>query len=118
MATLHLGAGNRARAEPLLEQALQLDPELALAHHHLGLLRLAQDDTAGAEQAFRRALGLDPADVDSRLNLGLLLARRGRVGEARPLLEAALRQAPRSVYGAQLDEVRSWLKRTANPAVR
>jgi hypothetical protein len=61
---------------------------------------------------------LDPADVDSRLNLGPSLARRGRVGEARPLLETALLQAPRSVYGAQLDEVRSWLERTADPASR
>jgi arylsulfatase A-like enzyme/Flp pilus assembly protein TadD len=111
MATVHLERGEAARAEPLLEEALRLNPDLGLAHHHLGLLCLAAADAAGAERHLRRALELEPMDVDSQLNLGLLLTRQGRVREARPLLEAFARRAPHSIYGEQIDRVLALLSR-------
>jgi Flp pilus assembly protein TadD len=118
MATVHLGRGDGARAEPLLDEALRLDPDLGLAHHHLGLLCLTRGDGPGAERHFRKALELEPDDIDSQLNLGLLLASGGRATEARPLLEAFVRRAPRALYGTQIDRALAWLGRPPGPAAR
>jgi tetratricopeptide (TPR) repeat protein len=46
-------------AESSLLEALFLDPSLASAHYHLGLLRAAQDQHERAREAFIRALDLD-----------------------------------------------------------
>jgi tetratricopeptide (TPR) repeat protein len=118
MATVHIGRRDAGGAEPLLEEALRLDPDFGLAHHHLGLVRLTRGDVPGAERHFRRALELEPDDVDSQLNLGLLLASAGRAAEARPFLEAFVRRAPRALYGAQIDRVSAWLDRSTGPTPR
>ncbi len=45
--------------EALIEQAIALDPKLALAHESLGLLRYVTGDPKGAREAFSKALQLD-----------------------------------------------------------
>jgi arylsulfatase A-like enzyme/Flp pilus assembly protein TadD len=113
IATLQLEAGARGEARRNLEQALGLDPELAVAERMLGLVALDAGEEAEAERRLRRSLALDASDADALLNLGLLLARQDRREEARPLLEAFLRVAPAAVYGARLAQVRAWLDRNA-----
>ena len=54
-----LQAGEYETAQDSLLEALALDPSLASAHYHLGLLWAAQNQHERAEQAFIRALDLD-----------------------------------------------------------
>jgi Tfp pilus assembly protein PilF len=116
IATVQLGAGARAEARASLEEALGLNPDMALAHHHLGLLAMTAGDDGEAERRFRRALELEPSNADTLLNLGLVVARRGRPAEARPLFESFLRVAPPAIYASRIDEVRAWLRREARSA--
>lgn len=77
LAACHYLLGNLQVAERLLWQALTLDPRLAWAHYHRGLVDLAQGDLAGATRALQRAQALDPD---------------GRVGELAARSLANLRQ--------------------------
>jgi len=52
-------AGDRSTALDRLLQALDLDPTLASAHYHLGVLLDEQGDSQGAQEAFARAIDLD-----------------------------------------------------------
>jgi tetratricopeptide (TPR) repeat protein len=54
-----LQVGDYDAAEQSLQQALALDPELAEAHYHVGLLRAAQGAQEEARRAFARAVDLD-----------------------------------------------------------
>jgi Tfp pilus assembly protein PilF len=96
-----------ARAD--LEAAVARDDRLALAHHTLGLLAARRGDEPEAERRFRRALALDAGNYDAMLNLGSLLARRGRRGEAQPILAQFVEGAPRSVYAREIARARAWL---------
>jgi tetratricopeptide (TPR) repeat protein len=52
-------AGDREKALDRLLQALDLDPTLASAHYHLGVVLNARGDSEGAREAFARAIDLD-----------------------------------------------------------
>jgi tetratricopeptide (TPR) repeat protein len=54
-----LQAGEYETAQDSFLEALALDPTLASAHYHLGVLRAAQGQHEDAEEAFTRALDLD-----------------------------------------------------------
>ncbi len=56
----HFLLGNLTLAERFLTEAIQADGNLASAHYHLGLLRLAAGDLAGGRAALFFALALDP----------------------------------------------------------
>lgn len=60
LAASHYLAGDTRLAERLLWQALRLDPGLASAHYHLGLVRLALGDLGAAVRSLERAQALDP----------------------------------------------------------
>lgn len=51
--------GNTQRSAPLIEQAVQQDPENSEAHYYLGLLKDEQGDRSEATHAFARARALD-----------------------------------------------------------
>ncbi len=72
-----LQVGDYDTAEQSFQQAVALDPTLAVAHYHLGLLHAAQGAQAEARQAFARAVDLDKS------------------GELAPLVERAVRDLPR-----------------------
>jgi Flp pilus assembly protein TadD len=52
-------AGQTSAAKTTLENALALDPTLARAHYHLGVVCEELGDLAGAERAYQRAIDLD-----------------------------------------------------------
>jgi tetratricopeptide (TPR) repeat protein len=52
--------GRYNEAQEALEYALDLDPDLARPHLHLGMLALQQDDWEAARDYFRQARDLDP----------------------------------------------------------
>jgi tetratricopeptide (TPR) repeat protein len=71
-----LQAGEYETAQESLLEALVLDPALASAHYHLGLLRATQGQRERAEEVFIRALDLDTT------------------GDVTPLVERALGGMP------------------------
>lgn len=83
-----LAAGQPEKALPHLVRAdaLRPGPRSAL---QLGLARARLGDRAAAEADLRRALALKPGMGEARVALGSLLRKRGALGEAVTLLEAA-----------------------------
>ena len=77
-----LNTGNAASAAPLLNRAVELDPQHKLAWNNLGLadLRLGKFDQAVA--AFRKQLEINPADPHANNYLGLALERQDKNDEA------------------------------------
>lgn len=86
------------RAVAILEQAPDMEIDLARALHTLGNVRDARVERPEARVAFERALAIrerllppDDGDLVATLNnLGLELSKLGRRSAARPLLERAL----------------------------
>lgn len=92
-----------ARAAPMVERALELDPRLAEAHASLGFLDRLRHDSAGAERALRHALELNPDYPMAHAWLGLTLTDLGRLREARAEFERAYEADPLSpIIGSNL----------------
>ncbi|MBN9519072.1 methyltransferase domain-containing protein [bacterium] len=62
-------AGNLGGAMEQDQAAVYLDPQFAMPHLHLGLLRKREGDRAGARRAFERALALMPREDAPRVLL-------------------------------------------------
>lgn len=54
-----------AKAEPLIQRALELDPSSSEAHANLGVLYARRGELAGAEKAFKRSIELNPNDSNA-----------------------------------------------------
>ena len=77
-----------------LEQAVALQPHLAIAHRNLARVAEERGDRAGAERSYRRSLELDPEDIRTRLPLARLLLSEERYDEAIRHYQRVLRAAP------------------------
>jgi arylsulfatase A-like enzyme/Flp pilus assembly protein TadD len=111
--TVHLMAGDRARARQAFEAALDLDDGVARAHNSLGVIAAEEGRLPEAIARWQRAAALDPADYQTLFNLGATLRRAGREAEARPYLEAYLRSAPVALESRDIARVRAWLGRAS-----
>jgi tetratricopeptide (TPR) repeat protein/MFS family permease len=78
----------------VLETAVRLEPDYALALQNLGILRLREKRVAEAVDAFRRVTALRPTSADAHANLGTALLDLGSADEARSELREALRLDP------------------------
>ena len=86
-----------AKARAAVEQALHLDPDVAIAHAARGLLLQWENfDWTGAEAEYRRALELAPADSLSRFSLGRLRGTLGHAEQAIAMLRQAITIDPRN----------------------
>ena len=86
-----------AKARVAVEQALRLDPDVAVAHVARGLLlQWADFDWTGAEAEFRRAVELAPADGPSRFNLGRMQGTLGHAEQAIAMLRQTITIDPRN----------------------
>lgn len=95
LSALEVRRGRPAEAWPWIARALETEPGSVRALTAAGRLRLSQGDDAAARPYFERAARLCPASCGAPLEgLGILAARAGRHGEARRLLEEALRREP------------------------
>ena len=84
-----------ARALPLVEKALALDPDLPHAHSVLGQWNsFFERDWAAGERSLRRAVELAPNDALSQTYLALVLVMSGRGTEASERARIALRLDP------------------------
>ena len=86
------------QAEASFRLALRDDPSSAEALYGLGSVYLKQDKTEAARDSFERATKLQASYPDTLANawnnLGLLATREGRVAEAIPYFQEALRLNP------------------------
>jgi len=71
-----------ARARDAYGKALEIDPDLAVAHSALGYLAGMESKLADAARHLGRALALDPTNTRVQLNAASLLSRLGRHDEA------------------------------------
>jgi Flp pilus assembly protein TadD len=107
--TIHLMAGDRARARQAWQTALQINPILARAHSSLGVMDIEEGRPTNARDHWKAATTLDPREHLTILALGLSFAQGGRKAEARACLEFFVAHAPPSQFGRELDRARSVL---------
>ena len=84
-----------AEAAQLYEEAIQIDPWLAIAYTNLGNIRFRSNDPDGAECLYRKALDMDPSQPEAQYNLGYVMLERGLPESAIPLFEGALAADPK-----------------------
>lgn len=85
---------NWLQAEPYLQRALELDPNLAIAHYNLGLIYRHQGNRERASQAWQQARQLAPDFPDPAIQLAELYLEGDRPEAAQPLIEALLKTQP------------------------
>jgi serine/threonine-protein kinase len=84
----------RERARQALDRALQLDPNLAIAHSRMAGVQSDSWDFAGAERSTARALAADPKSLFVMGNAALIYGYLGRMDEATALEERLLEADP------------------------
>jgi Tfp pilus assembly protein PilF len=92
---------NMARAEVLLNKALQIDPDNAVANYQKGLLKIDQGETKMAEESFRAALNNDPSMASAAYNMSIILTKE-RLNEAVAWGQKAYLMQPETEYGYSL----------------
>jgi len=75
-------------------RALELDPELALAHANLIILYGKTKQPEKAEEHYRAAIRLNPHLADAHYNYGVLLMDQGKLTEAEQAFRNALEANP------------------------
>lgn len=91
-------AGKWRAARPLLERAVQLAPEQAVALNYLGYAQIERGENVVAARALlERAVALQPEDSAIADSLGWAYVRGGMLNKALPLLERAARAQPGDV---------------------
>ncbi len=95
-----VGFGEEGAA--LIEEAIQLAPEIALFQSNLAKIYLSEKELEKAEIAYRRSLELNPDDLDIMNDLGNLLREKEKgpgtdsLNESIKLLSEVVRQNPAS----------------------
>ena len=83
------------QAEAAANKALQIDPNLAMAHHALAWVKYALKwDFPAAEKEFQRAIDLSPNDVTGHLWYGMFLAWQNRTPESLAEMQRAKQLDP------------------------
>jgi Flp pilus assembly protein TadD len=87
-------AGDEDGALKAVRRAIDLKPDMAVAHNVLGTILQDRRRPTEALASFRRALQLKPDLVDAVNNIGGILERIGRVNDAGAEYERAVAMAP------------------------
>lgn len=85
--------GKFQEAKPLLEEAIRLDPNLAIAYQYQGLADFMGHDRDGALESFSKAVSLDPKNAMTHYFRAYLSVGQGRISGKDPQVEDDLRQA-------------------------
>jgi class 3 adenylate cyclase/TolB-like protein/cytochrome c-type biogenesis protein CcmH/NrfG len=83
------------QAEKAVQEALKIDPSIAVAHFAEGFIRRARGDHPGALDALDRAVQLDPNFARARAQRANQLVLLGRASEAVPMVLQAIVLSPR-----------------------
>lgn len=86
----------------LLERAIQIDPNYAMAHQVLGKLAQRAKDLTRAEYHFRRSLEINPADYWSNIYMANFLGVQGRNAEAEQIYRFATSLHPEISGGIEI----------------
>jgi tetratricopeptide (TPR) repeat protein len=78
----HFANDRTAEAIELYREAIDLDPDLAIAWNGLSLAYRQQGDLSAAVEAGQRLIELEPEDPLSHTNLSILYMRQGLIPEA------------------------------------
>lgn len=97
-------AGDSAGERAALERAIEIDPDMAIAHNQLGYLDSRDGDPAAAEEHFRHAVRAAPAFADAWVNLAATLAMQSKFVEAETAVASALRLEPNNAQALQLKQ--------------
>lgn len=111
LGVLALARRDLSAAARAFDRAVSIAPGSSRAHHGRGVVAFERGDRAVAYAEWRQAIALDATNVDAVFSLGMNLARDGRDGDARPLLEQFLRDAPMGSFAAQRRDAERWLRR-------
>ena len=85
--------GKFQEAKPLLDDAIRLDPNLAMAYQYQGLADFVGHDRGGAVESFSKAISLDPKNAMTHYFRAYLSVGQGQVSGKDPQVEDDLRQA-------------------------
>lgn len=93
LGSANLRAGRIPEALAEFDEAVQLDPDLAMAHYNRGVALNILWRLDEARAAFETSIALD-ADADAYNNLGLVLMKLEQPGPAREAFESAIAMEP------------------------
>jgi Flp pilus assembly protein TadD len=94
--------GDLAGERVALEKAIQIKPDLAVAHNQLGFLASQSGDSASAEKHFREAVRSAPRFTEAWVNLAATLGLESRFSEAEQAVASALQLEPSNPQALQL----------------
>lgn len=100
-------SGNLKEAQTLLNQAIALAPESALAYTRLGGIQLLQQEYAAGIGSFQKAIMLDQGNAEAFIGLSIAYLHQGRYSLAREALSEASRLRPDKQQ--TIDQVLAWL---------
>ena len=73
---IKLHKGLTEEALKLMNLAVKLSPESAVAHHYLGVVQAIAGDFAGAENSIRHSLKINPSDTLAKKNLARVIGKK------------------------------------------
>jgi tetratricopeptide (TPR) repeat protein len=91
-----------------LQQAVELDPNSALAHTRLGGIQVLKQDYALSIQSFQQAIMLDQANADAFVGMAVAYLHLGQYELAREALREAQRLDPSKQ--TEIEKVLTWLE--------
>jgi len=78
----YIELGDIDKAEKVLKQAMQIDPNRFSILFNLGVVYVKEGQWVEALESFVKAIELNPKDADSRYNCGLVLEKIGQIDAA------------------------------------
>jgi len=93
--------GNVMQSIEWYARADRIDPGQAVAHNHLGVGYMKEQNYPKAVTEFQQALLFDENNIMAMNNLAVCYLMTGRENEARTILEAILRLNPNSVFARE-----------------
>ena len=89
---------DEARAEQLLHEALERDPNNEIARSNIGILRRFQNRLPESQIELERAIDLNPNNTWSTRHLGITLMQLGRPEAGLPYIEKSIRLSPQDPF--------------------
>jgi Flp pilus assembly protein TadD len=107
--------GDTAGERDALQKAVQVDPNMAIAHHQLGYLAFSGGDPATAESEFREAVRAAPGYTDAWISLAATLGTESKFPEAQQAVQHALEIDPNNTKALDLKKDLANAAGQANP---
>lgn len=87
-------AGQQQKAQDLLTQLINTQPNISNAHVNLGIIFLNKKSLEQAESAFNKALNINPDNIYALNQKGILYRQLGRFSDSRSAYEKAININP------------------------